>query len=60
MAAGEEEFWRLDPGAKAESIARDIDVLMARARAAGFSVTAYLQLAAQEGLDNDGPNVTTT
>jgi hypothetical protein len=64
MAAGEEEFWRLDPGAKAESVARDIDVLIARARAAGLSVTAYiLQLAAQEArkeLDNDGANATPT
>jgi hypothetical protein len=45
----DEEFWRLDPSAKAESLTHDIDLLAARARAAGLSATAYiLELAAQE------------
>jgi hypothetical protein len=45
----DQEFWRLDPVAKAEGLAHDIDGLARRARAAGLSVTAYLlDLAAQE------------
>jgi hypothetical protein len=45
----EGEFWRLNPTAKAESVAQDIDRLIRRARAAGLSATAYiLELAAQE------------
>jgi hypothetical protein len=43
------EFWRKDPIAKAASIARDIDQLARRARAADLAVTAYiLELAAAE------------
>jgi hypothetical protein len=56
----EREFWRLDPIAKAESVARDIDRLVSRARAAGLSATAYiLEVAAQEarkGPHKAGPN----
>jgi hypothetical protein len=45
----EEEFWRLDPAAKAESVTYDIERLIARAKAAGLSATVYiLELAAQE------------
>jgi hypothetical protein len=45
----EVDFWRLDKAAKVESVARDINPLIRRARAAGLSVTAYLlELAAQE------------
>ena len=45
----DEEFWRLDPSAKAESVTNDIDQLVTRARASGLSATAYiLELAAQE------------
>jgi hypothetical protein len=45
----ESYFWRLDRDAKTESVARDIDPLIRRARAAGLPVTAYLlELAAQE------------
>jgi hypothetical protein len=47
--ASEVEFWRQDPGAKAESIAREVERLSRRARAAGLSVTAYiLELAVEE------------
>jgi len=38
----EGEFWRLNPTAKAESVAQDIDRLIRRARAAGLSATAYI------------------
>jgi hypothetical protein len=55
----DQEFWRLDPVAKAEGLAHDIDRLARRARAAGLSTTAYiLELAAQEarkGLHKGGP-----
>jgi hypothetical protein len=45
----EEEFWRLDPTAKVESVTHDIERLIPRARAAGLSATVYiLELAAQE------------
>jgi hypothetical protein len=47
--ASEVEFWRQDPGTKAESIAREVERLSRRARAAGLSVTAYiLELAGEE------------
>jgi hypothetical protein len=47
--ATEVEFWRQDPAAKVESIARDAAELARRSRAAGLSVTAYiLDLAAEE------------
>jgi hypothetical protein len=56
----EVEFWHLDPTAKAESVAHEIDLLIRRARAAGLSTTAYiLEVAAQEarkGLHKDAPN----
>jgi hypothetical protein len=56
----EGEFWRLNPTAKAESVAQDIDRLIRRARAARLSATAYiLELAAQEargGLHKDASN----
>ena len=43
------DFWRLDKAAKVESVARDINPLIPRARAAGLSVAAYLlELTAQE------------
>jgi hypothetical protein len=45
----EAEFWRQDAVTKAESIARDIEQLAWRARAARLSVTAYiLEMAAKE------------
>ena len=47
--ASEVEFWRQDPATKAESIAREVERLSRRARAAGLSVTAYiLELAVEE------------
>ncbi len=47
--ASEAEFWRQDPATKAESIAREVERLSRRARAAGLSVTAYiLRLAVEE------------
>jgi hypothetical protein len=47
--AGEVEFWRQDPATKAERIAREVERLSRRARAAGLSVTAYiLELAVEE------------
>jgi hypothetical protein len=43
------EFWRQDPVKKAESIAREVERLSRRARAAGLAVTAYiLDLAVEE------------
>ena len=49
VIASEVQFWRADSIAKAENVARDIDRLVGRARAAGLSVTAYLlELAAEE------------
>jgi hypothetical protein len=43
------EFWRQDPATKAEGIAREVERLSRRARAAGLSVTAYiLELAVEE------------
>ena len=43
------DFWRLDKAAKVESVVRDINPLIRRARAAGLSVTAYLlEQAAEE------------
>jgi hypothetical protein len=45
----DEEFWRLDPTVKAETVTNDIERLIPRARAAGLSISAYiLELAAQE------------
>jgi hypothetical protein len=47
--ASEVEFWRQDPATKAEGIAREVERLSRRARAAGLSVTAYiLELAVEE------------
>jgi hypothetical protein len=47
--ASEVEFWRQDPATKAECIAREVERLSRRARAAGLSVTAYiLELAVEE------------
>jgi hypothetical protein len=47
--ASEPEFWRQDPATKAEGIAREVERLSHRARAAGLSVTAYiLGLAVEE------------
>ena len=47
--ASELEFWRQDPATKAENIAREVERLSRRARAAGLSVTAYiLGLAVEE------------
>ena len=47
--ASELEFWRQDPATKAEGIAREVERLSRRARAAGLSVTAYiLELAVEE------------
>jgi hypothetical protein len=47
--AGEVEFWRQDPATRAEGIAREVERLSRRARAAGLSVTAYiLELAVEE------------
>jgi hypothetical protein len=47
--ASEVEFWRQDPATKAEGIAREVERLSRRARAAGLSVTAYiLELAVKE------------
>jgi len=47
--ASEVEFWQQDPATKAESIAREVERLSRRARAAGLSVTAYiLGLAVEE------------
>ena len=47
--ASELEFWRQDPATKAEGIAREVERLSRRARAAGLSVTAYiLELAVKE------------
>ena len=47
--ASELEFWRQDPSTKAENIAREVERLSRRARAAGLSVTAYiLGLAVEE------------
>jgi hypothetical protein len=47
--ASEVEFWQQDPATKAESIAREVERLSRRARAAGLSVTAYiLELAVEE------------
>ena len=47
--ASEVEFWRQDPAKKAEGIAREVERLSRRARAAGLSVTAYiLELAVEE------------
>jgi len=47
--ASELEFWRQDPATKAEGIAREVERLSRRARAAGLSVTAYiLGLAVEE------------
>ena len=49
VVANELEFWRQDPATKAESIAREVERLSRRARAAGLSVTAYiLELAVKE------------
>ena len=49
VVANELEFWRQDPATKAESIAREVERLSRRARAAGLSVTAYiLGLAVEE------------
>jgi hypothetical protein len=49
VVANELEFWRQDPATKAESIAREVERLSRRARAAGLSVTAYiLELAVEE------------
>ena len=45
----EVEFWRQDPASKAQGIARDVERLSHRARAAGLAVTAYiLELAVEE------------
>ena len=45
----EVEFWRQDYAARAEGIAREVERLSRRARAAGLSVTAYiLGLAVEE------------
>jgi hypothetical protein len=45
----EVEFWRQDPASKAQGIARDVERLSRRARAAGLAVTAYiLELAVEE------------
>jgi hypothetical protein len=45
----EEQFWRLDPIAKAQAVVADIDRMVRRARAADLGVTAYiLELAAIE------------
>ena len=49
VMASELEFWRQDPSTKAENIAREVERLSRRARAAGLSVTAYiLELAVEE------------
>jgi hypothetical protein len=49
VVASELEFWRQDPATKAEGIAREVERLSRRARAAGLSVTAYiLELAVEE------------
>ena len=49
VMANELEFWRQDPATKAEGIAREVERLSRRARAAGLSVTAYiLELAVEE------------
>jgi hypothetical protein len=49
VVATELEFWRQDPATKAESIAREVEELSRRSRAAGLSVTAYiLELAVEE------------
>jgi hypothetical protein len=49
VVASELEFWRQDPATKAEGIAREVERLSHRARAAGLSVTAYiLGLAVEE------------
>jgi hypothetical protein len=49
VVASELEFWRQDPATKAEGIAREVERLSRRARAAGLSVTAYiLGLAVEE------------
>jgi hypothetical protein len=40
--ASEVEFWRQDPAAKAEGIARELERLSRQARVAGLSVTAYI------------------
>jgi hypothetical protein len=47
--ASEVEFWRQNPATRAEGIAREVERLSRRARAAGLSVTAYiLELAVEE------------
>jgi hypothetical protein len=49
VMTNELEFWRQDPATKAESIAREVERLSRRARAAGLAVTAYiLDLAVEE------------
>jgi hypothetical protein len=53
--ASEVEFWQQDPATKAESIAREVERLSRRARAAGLSVTAYiLGLAVEEARKEAG------
>jgi hypothetical protein len=53
--ASEVEFWQQDPATKAESIAREVERLSRRARAAGLSVTAYiLELAVEEARKEAG------
>jgi hypothetical protein len=55
VVTSELEFWRQDPSAKAESVAREVEMLAHRARAAGLSVTAYmLDLAAVEARKESG------
>jgi hypothetical protein len=50
------DFWRLDKAAKVESVVRDINPLIHRARAAGLSVTAYLlEQAAEEARKDSAP-----
>ena len=54
--ASEVEFWRQDPATKAEGIAREVERLSRRARAAGLSVTAYiLELAVEEARKETRP-----
>jgi hypothetical protein len=49
----EEEFWRLDPTAKVESVTHDIERLIPRARAAGLSAAAYILELALRRLEKD-------
>jgi hypothetical protein len=45
----DEEFWRLDPIAKAQTVIQEINRVATRARAAGLPATSYiLRLSAQE------------